>query len=98
MDEMNLQILNCIWESMKGATWFSENSEFTLDYIGVDDCALKCVESAYILERREVVQCDHAAVVVNVEWKAKRRIKCRRNRKSKKNIMLTARIWEVFGS
>ena len=35
---------------MKGATWFSENSEFTLDYICVNDCALKCIESAYILE------------------------------------------------
>ena len=39
MDEMNVQILDCVWESMKGATWFSEKSEFTLDYIGVDDCA-----------------------------------------------------------
>ena len=36
-------------ESVKGATWFSENSEFTLDYIGMDDYVLKCVESAYIL-------------------------------------------------
>ena len=48
----NLQIMNCVWESMKGPTWFSENSEFTLDYICVDDCALKSVQSAYILETR----------------------------------------------
>ena len=34
----------------KAKTWFSENSEFTLDYICVDDCALKSVQSAYILE------------------------------------------------
>ena len=27
MDEINLQILNSVWDSMKGATWFSENSE-----------------------------------------------------------------------
>ena len=26
MDELNLQILNCVWESMKGDTWFSGNS------------------------------------------------------------------------
>ena len=51
MDEINLQILNYVWDSMKGATWFSENSEFTLDYVCVNDSALKCVESAYILER-----------------------------------------------
>ena len=25
-----------------------ENSEFTLDYICLDDCALNCVESAYV--------------------------------------------------
>ena len=83
MDEMNLQIFNCVWESMNGATWFSGNSKFTLDYIGVDDCALKCVESAYILERGEVVESGHASVGVNVEWKVKRRVKCRRKRKSK---------------
>ena len=82
MDEMNLQILNCVWESIKGATCFSEKSEFTLDYISVGDCALKCVESAYILERREVVESDHAVVGVNAEWKVKR-MKCRRKRKSK---------------
>ena len=40
VDDMSLQILNCIWESMKGATWFSENSEFTLDYNCVNHCAL----------------------------------------------------------
>ena len=64
MDAMNLQLLNCVWESKNGATWFSEKSEFTLDYIRVDDCALKCMESAYILERVEAVESDHAAVVL----------------------------------
>ena len=43
VNEMNLQIMNCVWERMNGPTWFSENSEFTLDYICVDDCALKSV-------------------------------------------------------
>ena len=62
MDEINLQILNCVCDSMKVATWFSENSEFTLDYVCVNDYALKCAESAYILERGEVVESDHAAV------------------------------------
>ena len=71
MDDMNMQILNCIWESMQGAAWFSENSEFTLDYICVNDCALKCIESAYTLERGDVVGSDHAAVGVDVEWKMK---------------------------
>ena len=51
---------------MKGDT---ENSEFTLDYICVDDCALKYTESAYILDRVEVMESEHAVVVVDVEWK-----------------------------
>ena len=75
VNETNLQIMNCVWERMNGPTWFSENSEFTLDYICVDDCALKSVQSAYILEREEVVESDHAAVGVDVEWKVKIRRK-----------------------
>ena len=96
MDEMSIQILNCVWESVKSATWFSEKSEFTLEYIGVDEWALKCVESAYILERGEVVESDHAALGVKVEWKVKRTMKCGRNRKSKQKIRLTARNWDVL--
>ena len=33
---------------------------------------LQCVESAYILERGEVVESDDAAVGVNDEWKVRR--------------------------
>ena len=32
-----------------------------------------CVENAYILEREDVVESDHAAVGVNVEWKVRKR-------------------------
>ena len=69
---------------MKGATWFSENSEFTLDYICVNDCALKCLESAYIPERGDVLESDHAAVGVDVEWKMKIKGKNRQKRKAKR--------------
>ena len=98
MDDINLQILNCVWDSMKGATWFSEKSEFSLDYVCVNDSALKCVESAYILERGEVVESDHGAVGVNVECKVRRKGKCRMKGKSKRKRRLTARNWEYFGS
>ena len=84
MDEISFQILNCVWDSMKGATWFSENSEFTLDYVCVNDSVLKCLESAYILEKGEVVESDHATVGVNVEWKVMRKGKCRINGKCKR--------------
>ena len=97
VDDMSLQILNCIWESMKGATSFSENSEFTLDYICVNDWALKCIESAYILERGDVVEIDHAAVGVDVEWKMKIKEKNRPKRKAKRKRRLTVNKWEVYG-
>ena len=42
VNEMNLQIMNCVWERMNGHTWFSDNSGFTLDYICVDDCS-ECI-------------------------------------------------------
>ena len=45
-----------------------------------------------------MVESDHAAVGVNVEWKVNRRMKCRRKRKSKQKRRLTARNWDVFGS
>ena len=31
VDDMNVQLHYCVWESMKSATWFSENSEFIWD-------------------------------------------------------------------
>ena len=60
VNEMNLKIMNCVWERMNGYIWFSENSEFTLNYIGVDDYALMSVQSVYILEIEEVMESDHA--------------------------------------
>ena len=73
VNEMNLQIMNCVWERMNGHTWFPENREFTLDYICVDDCALKSVQSAYILEIEELLESDHATKGADVEWKVKRK-------------------------
>ena len=78
VNEMKLHIMNGVWERMNGLAWFSENSEFTLDYICVDDCALKSVRSAYILESDEVVESDHASIGADVEWKVKRKRKARR--------------------
>ena len=39
------------------------------------------MESAYILERGEVVESDHATVGVNVEWKVRRKGKSKRKRR-----------------
>ena len=64
----------------------------------MDDCALKCVESAYIMERRGMAESDHAAVGVNVEWTAKRRMKCRRKRKSTQKMKAHCKKLGCFGS
>ena len=53
---------------------------------------------SYILERGEVVESDHGAVGVNVEWKVRRKGKCRMKGKSKRKRRLAARNWESFGS
>ena len=55
VDEINLQILNCVWDNIKGVTCFFLRI-VSFDYVCVNDSALKCVESAYILERWEVVE------------------------------------------
>ena len=98
VNEMNLQIMNYVWERMNGPTWFSENSEFTLDYICVDDCVLKSVQSAYILEREEVVESDHAAIGVDVEWKVKRKRKARRKMIATRKTSLAVDKREEYGS
>ena len=77
---------------------FSENSEFTLDYICVVNCALKSVQSAYILEREEVVESDHAAIGADVEWKVKRKRKARRKMKTTRKRRLAVDKWDVYGS
>ena len=60
----------------------------------MSDCALKCIENAYILERGDVVESDHAAVGVDVEWKMKE--KNRRKRKAKRKRRPTVNKWEVY--
>ena len=38
VDDMNFQVQICIMGEHESATWFSENCEFTLDYICGTDC------------------------------------------------------------
>ena len=66
-----------------------------MDYICVDDCALKSVQSAYILEREELVESDHAVIGADVEWKRKR--KARRNMRTTRKKS-PVHIWDVYGS
>ena len=76
VNEFKLQIVNCVWKRMNGPTWFSDNSEFTWDYICVDYCALKSVHSPYIyIYIRKIgnigeCSCSDRSIW---EWKVKRK-------------------------
>ena len=64
---------------MKGVTWFQKIvSLLWIIYVWMS--ALKSVESAYILERGDVVESDHAVVGVDVEWEMKRKGKTEEER------------------
>ena len=52
---------------MNEATWYTEEKKFTLDYVCMDGRGLK--KGASILDLGEVIESDHAAIRVEIEWK-----------------------------
>ena len=96
MNEIGLQILNCVWDGLNEATWYTEEKKFTLDYVCMDGRGLKKVVGASILDLGEVIESDHAAIRVEVEWKG---IMGQRKKKKKaqKKRCLNKQKWEVFG-
>ena len=69
MNEVVLQILNCVWDGLNESTWYTEDKKFTLDYVCMDGRGMKKVVSASILDLGEVIESDHAAIRVEIEWK-----------------------------
>ena len=96
MNEIGLQILNCVWDGLNEATWDPEEKKFTLDYMCMDGRSLKKVVSASILDLGEVIESDHAAIRVEFEWKG---VMGQQNKKKKaqKKRCLNKQKWEVFG-
>ena len=96
MNEIGLQILNCVWDGLNEATWYTEEKKFTLDYVCMDGRGLKKVVGASILDLGEVIESDHAAIRVEIEWKG---IMGQRKKKKKaqKKRCLNKQKWEVFG-
>ena len=89
MNEIGLQILNCVWDGLNEATWYTEEKKFTLDYVCMDVIAS-------MLDLGEVIESDHAAITVEIEWKG---IMGQRKKKKKaqKKRCLNKQKWEVFG-
>ena len=50
MNEIGLQILNCVWDGLNEATWYTKEKKFTLDYVCMDGRGLKKSVSANILD------------------------------------------------
>ena len=67
MNEIGLHILNCVWDGLNEATWYTEEKKFTLDYGCMDGRGPKKVVDASILDLREVIESDHAAIRVENE-------------------------------
>ena len=61
--------MNCVWDGLNEAAWYTEEKKFTLDYVCMDGRGLKKVVGASILDLGEVIESDHASIRVEIEWK-----------------------------
>ena len=96
MNEMGLQILNCVWDGLNEATWYTEEKKFTRVYVCMGGRGMKKVVSASILDLGEVIESNHAAIRVEIEWKGVMG-KRKKNKKAQKKRCLNKHKWEVFG-
>ena len=94
MNDMGLQILNCVWDVLNKATWYTEEKRFTLDCVCMDGRGLKKVVRVSILDLEEVIESDHAAIRVEIEWKG---VVGQRKKKAQKTKCLNKQKWELFG-
>ena len=69
INEVGLQILNCVWDGFNEATWYTEEKKFTLDYVCMDGRGMQKVKRASIFDLGEVIESDHATIRVEIEWK-----------------------------
>ena len=91
MNEIELQILNCVWDGLNEGTWYTEEKKFTMDYVCMDGRDMKKIVWANIVDFGEVIESDHAAIRVQIEWKGVM------GQRKKKKRRLNKHKWEVFG-
>ena len=96
MNEIGLQILNCVWDGLNEATRYTEENTFTLDYVCMDGRGLKKVVGASILDLGEVIESDHAAIRVEIEWNVVMGQR-KKKKKAQKKRCLNKQKWKVFG-
>ena len=66
MNDLGFQILNCEWDDLSEATWFTEEKQFTLDYVCIDGRGLRKVVGACEHDRGEGIENDNTAIRVEV--------------------------------
>ena len=96
MNEIGLQILNCVWDGLNEAIWYTEEKKFTLDYVCMDGRGMKKVVGASILDLGEVIESDHSSIRVEIEWKGVKG-QHKKKKKAQKKRCLNKQKWEVFG-
>ena len=96
MNDQGLQIFNCVWEGLSEANWFMEEKHFTLDYVCIGGSGLRKVVGACVPDRGEVIESDHAAIRVEVEWKGMMRPCKKKREKEKENEQANlGRVWQM---
>ena len=53
---MWLHILNCVWDGLNEATWYTEENKLTMGYVCMDERGMKKVVGASILDLGEVIE------------------------------------------
>ena len=91
MNEIGIQILNCVWDGLNEATWYTEEKKFTLDYVCMDGRGHEESCGCQYTDLGEVIESDHAAIRVEIEWKGLM------GQWKKKKRCLNKQKWEVFG-
>ena len=83
MNNLWLQILNCVCDGLGEDTWFTEGRKFTLDYVCMDGRGLKKDVSASVADRGKVIESVHTVITVEIEWKGVLRSRKKKNKRKK---------------
>ena len=81
---------------MSRQTWFRNESEYCLDYVCINDKCMICIQEACVLNLEDVIESDHCAIYVKVEWKVTKRDAHKRKIRERKKRLNEDR-WEEYG-
>lgn len=72
VEETEMEIVNNVFEEMRGATWARGEVEYCLDYVVADEMLLEKIREGRLLEWGDAVDSDHRGVEVVIDgWGGK---------------------------